>query len=25
LIPAGGAPFSIEPEGPVKFLRTWVP
>ncbi|MGA2212229.1 MAG: class I mannose-6-phosphate isomerase [Bryobacteraceae bacterium] len=25
LIPAAGAPFSIEPEGPVKFLRTWVP
>ena len=25
LIPAASAPFSIEPEGPVKFLRTWVP
>jgi mannose-6-phosphate isomerase len=25
LIPAGSAPFSIEPDGPVKFLRTWVP
>jgi mannose-6-phosphate isomerase len=25
LIPAACAPFSIEPEGPVKFLRTWVP
>ena len=25
LIPAGCAPFSIEPEDPVKFLRTWVP
>ncbi len=25
LIPAGCAPFSIEPEGPVKFLRTWIP
>jgi len=25
LIPAGGQPFEIEPEGPVKFLRTWVP
>lgn len=25
LVPAGGEPFSIEPDGPVKFLRTWVP
>jgi hypothetical protein len=25
LIPEGGSPFSIEPDGPVKFLRTWVP
>ena len=25
LIPAASAPFSIEPDGPVKFLRTWVP
>jgi mannose-6-phosphate isomerase len=25
LIPAGSAPFNIEPDGPVKFLRTWVP
>jgi len=25
LIPAGCPPFSIEPENPVKFLRTWVP
>lgn len=25
LIPAGGKPFYIEPENPVKFLRTWVP
>jgi hypothetical protein len=25
LIPAASAPFSIEPGGPVKFLRTWVP
>jgi mannose-6-phosphate isomerase len=25
LVPAGGQPFEIEPEGPVKFLRTWVP
>jgi mannose-6-phosphate isomerase len=25
LIPAGGAPFLIEPESPVKFLRTWIP
>ena len=25
LIPAASAPFSIEPQGPVKFLRTWVP
>jgi mannose-6-phosphate isomerase len=25
LIPAGAAPFEIEPEDPVKFLRTWVP
>jgi len=25
LIPAASAPFSIEPEIPVKFLRTWVP
>ena len=25
LIPAACAPFSIEPDGPAKFLRTWVP
>jgi mannose-6-phosphate isomerase len=25
LIPSGGLPFEIVPEGPVKFLRTWVP
>jgi mannose-6-phosphate isomerase len=25
LIPAGCAPFSIQPDGPVKFLRTWIP
>lgn len=25
LVPAGAAPFEIEPEDPVKFLRTWVP
>ena len=25
LIPAGCPPFSIEPENPAKFLRTWVP
>lgn len=25
LIPAGAAPFEIEPQDPVKFLRTWVP
>jgi mannose-6-phosphate isomerase len=25
LIPSGGRPFEIEPEDPVKFLRTWVP
>jgi len=25
LVPAGGAPFNIEPATPVKFLRTWVP
>jgi len=25
LIPAAGAPFSIEPDGTAKFLRTWVP
>jgi mannose-6-phosphate isomerase len=25
LVPAAGAPFTIEPQGPVKFLRTWVP
>jgi mannose-6-phosphate isomerase len=25
LVPAGGSPFHIEPEDPVKFLRTWVP
>jgi len=25
LVPAAGAPFSIEPDGPVKFLRSWVP
>lgn len=25
LVPAGCAPFTIEPDTPVKFLRTWVP
>lgn len=25
LIPPGAAPFQIEPQDPVKFLRTWVP
>lgn len=25
LIPAASAPFYIEPDGPLKFLRTWVP
>lgn len=25
LVPAGCAPFTIEPDGPVKFLRAWVP
>jgi mannose-6-phosphate isomerase len=25
LVPAGCAPFTIEPASPVKFLRTWVP
>ncbi len=25
LIPAGAAPFEIEPQDPTKFLRTWVP
>ncbi len=25
LVPPGGQPFEIEPENPVKFLRTWVP
>lgn len=25
LIPAGAAPFEIEPQEPTKFLRTWVP
>jgi len=24
-VPAGSAPFTIEPTDPVKFLRTWVP
>jgi len=25
LVPAGAAPFEIEPQDPVKLLRTWVP
>ena len=25
LVPAGAAPFGIEPQDPTKFLRTWVP
>ena len=25
LVPPGARPFEIEPENPVKFLRTWVP
>jgi mannose-6-phosphate isomerase len=25
LVPPGGQPFEIEPQDPVKFLRTWVP
>ncbi|HEX5229314.1 MAG TPA: class I mannose-6-phosphate isomerase [Bryobacteraceae bacterium] len=25
LVPAGAAPFQIEPQDPAKFLRTWVP
>lgn len=25
LVPAGAAPFEIEPQDPVKFLRTWIP
>ncbi|HTC32985.1 MAG TPA: class I mannose-6-phosphate isomerase [Bryobacteraceae bacterium] len=25
LIPAASPPFSIEPDGPAKFLRTWIP